>query len=215
MRRLWRKHLRRLTFSLAFFVKRSIDIVGASALLLAFSPVFALIALAIYAHDRGPILFWQTRVGKWGREFAFPKFRSMCVDAEAKKAALLADNDHAEGVTFKMKRDPRVTPIGRLLRRTSLDEAPQLWCVLIGEMSLVGPRPPVPAEVAQYTLADRRRLDAMPGLTCLWQVRGRGEIPFSEQVELDVEYIEKQSVALDVKLLLETVPAVIKGRGAY
>ena len=125
------------------------------------------------------------------------------------------ENDHDESITFKMKRDPRVTWIGRIIRKLSLDELPQLWCVLKGEMSLVGPRPPVPSEVAQYTLADRRRLEAVPGLTCIWQVSGRGDIPFDQQVQLDVQYIESQSLWLDIKLLFRTVPAVLFGRGAY
>ena len=137
------------------------------------------------------------------------------MDAEARKAALLARNDHGASVTFKMKRDPRVTRVGAVLRRTSLDELPQLWSVLRGDMSLVGPRPPVPSEVARYTPADRRRLDVRPGLTCLWQVSGRGDIPFPEQVELDAEYIESRGFWTDLRLLLRTIPAVVLGRGAY
>ena len=124
-------------------------------------------------------------------------------------------NDLKEGVTFKIKRDPRITWIGRILRKTSMDELPQLWCVLKGEMSLVGPRPPLPEEVSLYILQDRSRLDVTPGLTCIWQVSGRSEIPFSSQVKLDREYIESQSFWLDLKLLLKTIPAVILGRGAY
>ena len=214
-RRLWRKHLRRLGGGPAAVAKRTIDASVAALLLLLLSPLLLFIAAAIRLTDGGQVLFWQRRVGRWGREFDFPKFRSMCVDAEAKKAALLAQNDHADGVTFKMKRDPRVTRVGRWLRRLSLDELPQLWCVLKGEMSLVGPRPPVPSEVARYTLADRRRLDAVPGLTCIWQVAGRGTIPFPEQVTMDVRYIETQSLRGDLRLLIRTVPAVIGGRGAY
>jgi lipopolysaccharide/colanic/teichoic acid biosynthesis glycosyltransferase len=118
-------------------------------------------------------------------------------------------------VTFKMKDDPRITRVGRFIRKTSIDELPQLWCVLKGEMSLVGPRPALTGEVARYSLDDRRRLDAIPGLTCTWQVAGRSDIPFPEQLRLDVEYIERQSIREDVKLLLKTVPAVISGRGAY
>jgi lipopolysaccharide/colanic/teichoic acid biosynthesis glycosyltransferase len=127
----------------------------------------------------------------------------------------MSDNQHGDGITFKIKRDPRVTWIGRILRKTSIDELPQLWCVLRGDMSLVGPRPALEKEVARYTLDDRRRLDAPPGLTCTWQVSGRSEIPFPEQVRLDAEYIEKQSLREDFKLLLKTIPAVISGRGAY
>jgi lipopolysaccharide/colanic/teichoic acid biosynthesis glycosyltransferase len=161
------------------------------------------------------VFFWQTRVGRWGREFPFPKFRSMVVNAEQLKAALLTENDHGQNVTFKMKRDPRITWIGRIIRKLSIDELPQLWNVLRGDMSLVGPRPPLPQEVAQYTLADRRRLDVTPGLTCIWQVSGRGDIPFPQQVQLDVQYIESRSLWADVKILLQTIPAVLLGKGAY
>src|SRR5271166_5764761 len=138
-------------------------------------------------------------------------------DLDPKSRQILAamKNDHANSITFKMRNDPRVTWIGKIIRKLSIDELPQLWCVLKGDMSLVGPRPPVPSEVAEYTLRDRRRLDATPGLTCIWQVSGRGNIPFPKQVELDVQYIESQSVWLDVKLLLKTVPAVLLGKGAY
>ena len=215
LRRLRKKYLWAVVIGSARLIKRSIDLVGAAVGLLVGLPLFVVVAAAIKATDRGPVLFWQTRVGQWGREFPFPKFRSMHLDAEARKAELMAQNQHAAGVTFKMKRDPRVTWCGRIFRKLSLDELPQLWCVLRGEMSLVGPRPPVPSEVAQYTLADRRRLDAKPGLTCIWQVSGRGDIPFPQQVRLDVEYIESQSLWLDLKLLAATVPAVLMGRGAY
>lgn len=196
-------------------LKRVVDIVASATALVCLSPLYLLIALAIKLTDRGPVLFWQTRVGQWGQEFPFPKFRSMVTNAEALKTSLLAQSHHGDSVTFKMKRDPRVTWIGRILRKFSLDELPQLWCVLNGDMSLVGPRPPVPREVALYTLADRRRLDVVPGLTCIWQVSGRGDIPFAQQVELDVDYIESQSFWFDIKLLLKTVPAVLLGRGAY
>lgn len=195
--------------------KRAMDIAVASLMLLSLSPFFALIAALIKLTDRGPVLFWQYRVGKFGKVFRFPKFRSMVMHAEALQRELDAQNQHGSGVTFKMKRDPRITWIGRIIRRASIDEMPQLWCVLKGEMSLVGPRPPLVREVARYTLSDRRRLDVIPGLTCFWQVQGRSEIPFPRQVELDVDYIENQSLALDVKLLAQTVPAVLGGRGAY
>jgi lipopolysaccharide/colanic/teichoic acid biosynthesis glycosyltransferase len=196
-------------------IKRTVDIVVALLMLVALLPIFLLIAALIKLTDRGPVLFWQARVGRWGREFPFPKFRSMVTNAEKLKDQLLTQSHHKESVTFKMKRDPRVTWIGRFIRKASIDELPQLWCVLMGDMSLVGPRPPVPREVALYTLADRRRLDAVPGLTCFWQVKGRGDIPFPQQVELDVQYIESQSLWLDIKLLFKTVPAVLFGKGAY
>ncbi len=199
----------------ARLAKRLVDVLAALCGLLCLSPLFAAVAAAIKLTDRGPVLFWQTRVGQWGREFPFPKFRSMVVNAEKLKDQLQALNDHATGVTFKMKKDPRITWIGRIIRKLSIDELPQLWCVLNGQMSLVGPRPPVPREVAAYKLSDRRRLDAKPGLTCIWQVSGRSDIPFDRQVLLDVEYIESQSFWFDILLLLKTVPAVLLGRGAY
>jgi len=197
-------------------LKRSLDVVVSALALLALAPLLALVALAIKLTDGGAVLFWQTRVGQHGREFRFPKFRSMVADAEARKAALAAANSHgADGVTFKMKGDPRITRIGRLIRKLSIDELPQLWLVLTGDMSLVGPRPPVPSEVARYTLEDRRRLEVTPGLTCIWQVSGRSEIPFERQVGLDVEYIESRSFLMDLRLLARTVPAVLAGRGAF
>ena len=199
----------------AKILKRTIDIAASATLLILLSPLFLAVAVAIKATDGGPVLFWQTRVGQWGREFPFPKFRSMVVNAEELKDDLLEQSDHGESVTFKMKKDPRITWIGRIIRKLSIDELPQLWNVLKGDMSLVGPRPPVPREVEQYSLADRRRLEVIPGLTCIWQVSGRGDIPFPEQVQLDVDYIESHSVWLDIKLLFKTVPAVLFGRGAY
>ena len=183
--------------------------------MLALSPLFLLVALAIKITDRGPVLYWQTRVGQWGREFPFPKFRSMVMNADKLKDELLEQSDHGDSVTFKMKKDPRVTWIGRIIRKLSIDELPQLWCVAKGDMSLVGPRPPVTREVELYTLSDRRRLDVVPGLTCIWQVEGRGDIPFPEQVQMDVDYIESQSFWLDLKILFKTVPAVLTGKGAY
>ena len=196
-------------------VKRCLDVSLAMAGLIVLAPLFSLVAILIKATDGGPVLFWQRRVGKQGREFSFPKFRSMVINAESLKDQLLQENDHEDSITFKMKKDPRVTWIGSILRRYSIDELPQLWCVVTGHMSLVGPRPPVPREVALYSLRERRRLEVIPGLTCIWQVRGRGDIPFEEQVELDLEYIQTRGVWLDLKLLLLTLPAIISGRGAY
>lgn len=197
-------------------LKRWMDVVLVVPVLLMALPLFLMVALAIKLTDRGPVLFWQERVGQKGRVFPFPKFRSMVVNAEAVREKLMASNQHGEqGVTFKMKRDPRITRVGRLIRRTSIDELPQLWCVLRGDMSLVGPRPPLVKEVERYTLNDRQRLSAVPGLTCIWQVSGRSEVPFPEQVRMDVEYIKEQSLWADIKLLLATLPAVIRGRGAY
>lgn len=194
--------------------KRAFDIVGSAAALLALAPLFLVVAFLIKL-DGGPVFFMQTRVGRHGRTFRMFKFRSMCLNAEQKLRELLAQNQHATGVTFKIKDDPRVTKIGRWLRKYSVDEFPQFYNVLRGDMSLVGPRPPVPAEVAKYSLADRRRLAVKPGLTCLWQISGRAEIDFPGQVRLDVDYIERQSLTEDVRILLKTVPAVISGTGAY
>lgn len=196
------------------WLKRGFDVVATTLILLCLSPLLLLIALLIELQDRGPVLFTQTRVGQWGREFKFYKFRSMRVNAEQQLGALLNRNQHTQGVTFKIKDDPRITRLGKILRKYSLDELPQLYNVLIGDMSLVGPRPPVPREVALYSLEDRRRLAITPGITCLWQVQGRCEIDFSGQVRLDVEYIEHQSFWLDCKILLQTVPAVVSARGA-
>ena len=195
-------------------LKRLLDITGAACGLLALSPVMIGTALAIRLEDKGPIFFKQERVGKWGKPFFMYKFRSMYVDAEARKQELM-DKNETGGVTFKMKDDPRVTRTGRIIRKYSIDELPQFWNVLLGDMSLVGPRPAVPGEVAEYGVSDRRRLGAKPGITCFWQVGGRSEISFEQQVDLDVEYIQSQSVRLDIILLLKTVPAVLLGKGAY
>lgn len=198
------------------FVKRLMDILVSAVALIVLAPLFLFVMFCIWLEDRGPVLFWQSRVGQWGREFPFPKLRSMVTDAEARKAALSAVNQHGDsGVTFKMKRDPRITRTGAIIRKFSIDELPQLWCVLRGDMSLVGPRPPVPQEVARYTLADRRRLDVKPGLTCIWQVSGRSELAFDKQVDLDVQYVNSHSVWFDIVLLLKTIPAILTGRGAY
>ena len=196
-------------------LKRALDIVISSALLILLSPLMVLIALVIKLSDKGPVLFVTPRVGKWGMEFQFPKFRSMKKNAEGMKQQLIMQNKFKNDVKFKMENDPRVTKFGYLLRKTSMDELPQLWCVLKGEMSLVGPRPPLPQEVERYSLEERKRLDAVPGLTCLWQVKGRSEIPFKKQVELDIAYIESQSIWLDLKLILQTIPAILFGKGAY
>ena len=197
------------------WLKRLCDIVGALVLLVGLSPLLLFTAFCIKLTSRGPVLFWQIRVGRWGREFWLPKFRSMQMHAEAFQKVLLAQSDHQVGVTFKMKRDPRVTVLGRIIRKTSIDELPQLLNVLRGQMSLVGPRPPLPREVAAYTVAERRRLDVKPGLTCLWQVRGRSNLPFPEQVRLDIQYVESHNLWLDLKILVQTIPAVLLGRGAY
>lgn len=218
-RQRWRLLIKR--YSWVFVVngvkllKRLVDILVSLLLMVVLSPFLLLIAALIKWTDGGPVLYVSNRVGRWGKEFRFPKFRSMHIDADKRKTELETLNKHGESITFKMKRDPRVTWIGQLIRKASIDELPQLWCVLKGEMSLVGPRPPLPSEVAKYTLSERRRLDIIPGLTCIWQVSGRSDIPFSEQVQLDLEYIQSQSVWVDFMILLKTVPAVVFGRGAY
>ncbi len=212
---LWKRAAWRWTISGASLMKRLLDICGSATALIIFSPIFATIAALIKLEDRGPVFFTQTRVGRLGKTFKMFKFRSMCVDAEAKMKELLAKNQHTQGVTFKLKDDPRITKVGKWLRRLSLDELPQFFNVLKGDMSLVGPRPPLPREVALYTVADRRRLVAVPGITCFWQIGGRSEIDFSGQVALDVRYIESQNVWLDIKILAKTVPAVLGSKGAY
>lgn len=211
----WKQLSWRFVVSFALFLKRFFDIFASGLLLLVFSPLFLLIAVVIKMEDGGTVFFPQTRVGRFGREFKMWKFRSMCLNAEDKMKEMIAKNQHKDGVTFKMKNDPRVTKIGKWLRKFSFDELPQFYNVLNGDMSLVGPRPPVPREVALYTLADRRRLAIAPGITCFWQIGGRSEIDFSGQVQLDVSYIESQSFWLDVKILLKTIPAVLLGKGAY
>jgi len=194
--------------------KRSFDVAVSSFLLLLTWPLFVVIALLVKLEDQGPVFFSQIRVGLNGREFRMFKIRTMCLGAEERLQALLQQNEHREGVTFKIKDDPRLTRLGRWLRKFSFDELPQLYNVLIGDMSLVGPRPPMPREVACYSPAHRRRLSVKPGITCFWQISGRAEIDFSGQVQLDVDYIHTQSFWTDLKVLLRTVPAVLSGKGA-
>jgi len=194
--------------------KRLFDILAAGGLLISLSPLCLLIAIAIKVTSRGPIFFRQVRVGLNGRRFTLYKFRSMVEDAEAKRAELLHLNE-MDGPAFKVKNDPRLTRIGRFLRRTSLDESPQLVNVLKGDMSIVGPRPPVPEEVLRYERRQRRRLSMKPGLTCIWQVQGRNKIrDFDNWVELDLWYIDNWSLKLDFKIFFKTVPVVLSCRGA-
>jgi exopolysaccharide biosynthesis polyprenyl glycosylphosphotransferase len=194
-------------------VKRGIDVVGALVGLVVVAPVIGIAALAIRFTSSGPIFFRQVRCGLYGRPFAMIKLRTMVADAEARREDVLYLNEMG-GPVFKIERDPRITPIGRWLRAFSVDELPQLWNILVGDMSLVGPRPPIPAEVAQYETAERRRLSMRPGLTCLWQVSGRNRIGFDEWVKLDLQYIDSWSLSNDLKILLLTLPVVLGGGGS-
>jgi exopolysaccharide biosynthesis polyprenyl glycosylphosphotransferase len=198
-----------------FFMKRLIDILGSFVGLIVLSPLFLVVAYKIKKEDpEGPVFFSQDRVGKNGKIFKMYKFRSMCVDAEEKLEMLLQHNE-VEGAMFKMKDDPRITRIGKFIRKTSIDELPQLLNVLKGEMSLVGPRPPLLREVAEYTEYDRQRLLIKPGCTGLWQVSGRNHIGFNEMVRLDLIYINKLSIMNDFKIMVKTIKIVLQPDGAY
>jgi len=195
--------------------KRWLDVCGSLSAIILLLPLFLVIALWLKLDSPGPLIYRQVRIGLHGRPFHFYKFRSMYIDSEARRASLEKANESRDGVIFKMKNDPRITRCGRFIRRYSIDEAPQFFNVLLGDMSLVGPRPPLPAEVAQYSLDDRKRLDILPGITCIWQISGRSDIPFREQVVLDREYIRGQGFWKDVLILVKTIPAVLAGKGAY
>jgi lipopolysaccharide/colanic/teichoic acid biosynthesis glycosyltransferase len=194
--------------------KRALDVLFGSLIFLAALPVIAVAAILVKLDSPGPVFHRAVRVGRNGRKFTFLKLRSMQRDAEELRALLLHRNE-ASGPAFKLTNDPRVTRVGRLLRKTSLDELPQLWHVVQGHMSLVGPRPPFPEEVERYEPWMLRRLEVRPGLTCLWQISGRSDLSFEEWMRLDLEYVDRVSPALDAKILLLTIPAVISGRGAY
>ncbi|MFF3542921.1 sugar transferase [Streptomyces platensis] len=195
-------------------LKQVTDRLGALLLLALLSPVFALVAAAIRLSSAGPVFYWQIRVGQDLRPFRMWKFRTMVVTADRMRAALETSNEH-DGAMFKIRRDPRVTPVGRLLRRFSLDELPQLFNVLTGHMSLVGPRPPLPEEVERYDGTELRRLSVKPGLTGLWQVSGRSDLSWDETVALDLSYVDNWSYVRDINVLVRTVRAVVDGRGAY
>ena len=196
-------------------LKRWLDIFGSLTAILLLMPALVAVAVWLKLDSPGPLLYRQVRVGLNGRPFNFYKFRSMYLDSDVRRLSLENRNESKDGVIFKMKNDPRITKCGRFIRKYSIDEVPQFFNVLLGDMSLVGPRPPLPSEVAQYTLADRKRLEIQPGITCIWQVSGRSDIPFREQVVLDKEYIRGQGFWKDVLILLKTIPAVITGKGAY
>lgn len=199
---------------LNWFMKRSADFIVSAIGIILISPILLLVALAIKLDSKGPLLIKQKRIGKNGAPFHMLKFRSMVANAEALKASLQHKNE-AVGPVFKIKNDPRITRVGRFIRKYSLDELPQLFNVLLGQMSIVGPRPPLPSEVEQYTDYQWRRFDVRPGITGLWQVSGRSDLPFEEWVKLDIYYIERWSLALEFKILLKTIPVVLKGEGAY
>lgn len=215
----WKQRSRLLMWETALrsllAIKRFLDIVISLAALVLLLPLFALVAVCILVDDGFPVLLMQKRVGLYGREFNLHKFRSMCRDADSMKDELEEQNESTDGVMFKIRNDPRVTRVGRIIRRFSIDEMPQFVNVLTGDLSLVGPRPPLPEEVAKYSLSDRKRLQVKPGLTCLWQIQGRSEIPFEKLVTLDMQYIQSQSLLKDIVIIIKTIPAVLFGRGAY
>lgn len=205
----------RIRFSITPRCKRALDLLIATIALIILSPLLLTIAALIKIESSGSALFKQERVGLNGMPFVMWKFRSMNCDAETQKARLQQDNEMEKGVLFKIKKDPRITRVGAVIRKTSIDELPQLFNVIKGDMSLVGPRPPLPSEVSEYSRADRLRLTVAPGITCLWQISGRSDIPFEQQVKLDIQYIEQQSIIFDLLVLIRTIPAVLKARGAY
>jgi exopolysaccharide biosynthesis polyprenyl glycosylphosphotransferase len=195
-------------------LKGLFDRAAAAAALVMLAPLMTVLAAAVWLHDRGPALFTQVRVGKDGHAFRIYKFRTMVVDAEQRRAQLLASND-SDGVLFKLRRDPRVTPVGAQLRRWSIDELPQLFNVFLGHMSLVGPRPALPDEAEKYAEHVRRRLVVKPGLTGLWQVSGRSDLSWDESVRLDLRYVENWSFALDLQIMWKTISVLVRGSGAY
>jgi lipopolysaccharide/colanic/teichoic acid biosynthesis glycosyltransferase len=197
------------------FCKRSIDVLLATTALIVLFPFLLIVALLIRLTSPGKAIYWQERVGLNGKLIMFPKFRSMVKDADLLKKSITKMNDHTDGHTFKMKKDPRVTYFGKFIRKFSIDELPQLWLVLTGDMTLVGPRPALVSEVEKYCQEERQRFLVTPGLTCIWQISGRGDVSFAEQLKMDITYINKRSLLLDFKILLLTLPAVILGKGAY
>jgi lipopolysaccharide/colanic/teichoic acid biosynthesis glycosyltransferase len=194
--------------------KRAFDLIAGGFIAVLLVPVIPLVALMIRLDSDGPVFYRQDRVGKDGRLFKFYKFRSMRADSERMRAALESRNE-LTGPVFKMKNDPRVTSVGQFMRRSSLDEIPQILNVLKGDMSIVGPRPALPGEVAKYEPWHRRRMSVKPGITCLWQVAGRSQVSFDEWMRLDIEYISRRSIRADLAIFLKTIPAVMARRGAY
>jgi lipopolysaccharide/colanic/teichoic acid biosynthesis glycosyltransferase len=196
-------------------LKRAVDIVGATLGLVLLAPILLVAAFAVKVNSIGPVLYVSDRVGRGGRPFRMVKFRSMRHGAQHARDHHGHLNIHDSGPIFKIRDDPRVTPVGRFLRRSSLDELPQLWNVLRGDMSLVGPRPPLPEEFGRYGIRERRRLEVKPGITCIWQVSGRSDVDFDTWVAMDIDYIDGWSLRLDARLLARTVAAVVSRRGAY
>lgn len=203
------------TKKVTFFFKRFIDIIGSFFGLIIATIIIFFVAIAMKIDEpRGPIFFSQIRVGKSGKEFKMYKIRSMCIDAEEKLAELIHQNE-IEGAMFKMKDDPRITKVGKFIRKTSIDELPQLWNVLKGEMSLVGPRPPLVREVEEYTAKDKERLLVKPGCTGLWQVSGRNELDFQQMIHLDITYINNLKIKNDIIIIFKTIYVILKPKGAY
>ncbi len=196
------------------FVKRGIDIVGSALLIVLLLPLLLVTACAVAVSSRGPVLYMQKRIGRDGEPFRMLKFRSMRVDAHEDRGDIVHLNQ-ATGPIFKIPNDPRITSVGHLIRKLSVDELPQLINVLKGDMSLVGPRPPLPDEYATYGARERQRLAVTPGITCVWQVSGRSDLDFETWVEMDLAYIQSWTVREDLRILLQTIPAVVSGRGAY
>ncbi|MDF2567384.1 MAG: capsular polysaccharide biosynthsis protein [Oscillospiraceae bacterium] len=195
-------------------LKRTMDIIFSLLAIILFSPVFLIIAIAVRVDSKGSALYAQERVGKGNKPFKMLKFRSMCMDAD-EKLEELKDMNEKDGPIFKIIHDPRVTKVGKFLRRTSLDELPQFLNILMGHMSIVGPRPPLVCEVSEYEECHMRRLDVKPGLTCYWQISGRSDLSFDKWIELDMKYISERSILTDIKIILKTIPAVLGGKGAY
>jgi exopolysaccharide biosynthesis WecB/TagA/CpsF family protein len=217
---LFKRHLKRylwlFTIDFSKALKRLIDISASGIGLIVLSPAILLVAILIKSESKGTVFYHQKRVGIYGRDLKYWKYLSMYPDADKRQQEMMASSNEMQGgVIFKMKKDPRITKIGHWIRRFSVDELPQLWNVLIGDMSLVGPRPALPSEVTEYDLNDRDRLGIQPGITCIWQVSGRSDIPFDQQVKLDRQYISSQSIWGDILILLKTIPAVLTGKGAY
>lgn len=194
-------------------IKRFFDICLSAAALVVLFPLLLVIAILIYLEDKGPVIYSQTRIGKDGRAFKLYKFRSMCVDADEKLKDLQELNER-DGPVFKIKNDPRVTKVGKFIRKTCIDELPQLVNIIKGDMSIVGPRPPLPNEVEQYNSYQKQRLLVVPGLTCYWQIQKGEETTFDEWVELDLKYIKERSILLDFRLILLTFKVILSGKGA-